>query len=117
MGSTATAHGWLNFVPAENHWAVARSLWLAAYVFLLGTLLIYARYVILEIEGKVAVKVAAARKVKRKKPVHKETEATESEAPRKELVPEHAHVRSPAATLKLATAAESRPSNTMTMRS
>jgi hypothetical protein len=108
LGATAAAHGWIEVLPAEHHWGVARSLWLAAYVFLLGTLLTYARYVILEVEGKVAVKVAAARKTKRKKKtVRKAAEPSESDE-EQEAAHEHAHVRSPASTLKLATAAEAR---------
>jgi hypothetical protein len=109
LGAAAAAHGWMTFAALEDSWAVARSCWLSAYVFLLGTLLVYARYVILEIEGKVAVKLATVRRTKRKKKiVRKETEPVESEAPRKELTPQHAHVRSPAATLKLSNAVESR---------
>jgi hypothetical protein len=109
LGATASAHGWMTFVAPQDQWTVARSCWLSAYVFLLGTLLVYARYVILEIEGKVAVRLATVRQKKRKKKsAYKATEQVESETSRTELNPEHAHVRSPAATLKLATAAESR---------
>ncbi len=65
--AAATAHGWSTHVPPEYQLLVARGCWLAAYVFLLAMFLAYARYVVLEIEGKVAVKMAKVRPPKSKK--------------------------------------------------
>jgi hypothetical protein len=48
-------HGWLIKVSDANKPLAERGFWLVGYVFLLATLLLYARHVLLEIEGLVVV--------------------------------------------------------------
>ncbi len=104
--AAATANGWSTHVPREYVLLAVRGSWLAAYVFLLATLLAYARYVVLEIEGKVAVKMAKAKppKVKKAKTSrrNKKTEA-KPEPQRKSARTDLESESEPVASLKLST--------------
>jgi len=55
LAAAAIDHGWFVQVAEPNRIMAERGSWLAGYVVLLASFLTYARYVALEIEGKIAV--------------------------------------------------------------
>jgi hypothetical protein len=55
FAAAAIHHGWFVPLAEPNRIMAERGSWLAGYVVLLASLLTYARYVALEIEGKIAV--------------------------------------------------------------
>jgi hypothetical protein len=81
--AAAANHGWLLRDAADHRLLVEHAAWLAGYVVLLTTLLVYARYVTLEIEGKVAVAPAKPRVAKKKKAPRQAIEEDRAEAARK----------------------------------
>jgi hypothetical protein len=111
--AAATANGWSTHVPPEYRLLAVRGCWLAAYVFLLTMFLGYARYVVLEIEGKVAVKMARVKPPKstRAKKSRRDKQAdAKVESPRKNARTDLEPANEPVPALKLSSAyTDSRP--------
>jgi hypothetical protein len=83
LAAAATSHGWLERVSPASGPLVERGSWLIGYVALLATFLAYARYVMLEIDGKIVVVPAAPRKRKVKPAASADADEAWVEPPRK----------------------------------
>jgi hypothetical protein len=83
VAAAAAEYGWLFHAPDATRTLAERCGWLAGYLLAMVALLVYARYVTMEIEGRVAVKPAKAKKPKVRKAPKKSPEEPPAEPPRK----------------------------------
>jgi uncharacterized membrane protein len=85
--ATATDRGWLIHVPQSNRLLVERLCWLAGYMVVLATFLFYARYVGLQIEGKIAVVPTRLKPPRARKKKHRRVDVEEAEAAPARMAP------------------------------
>jgi len=88
--ATAVSRQWLVLPPVANELLVLRGSLLVGYVFALTTLLVYTRYVVLEIEGLLVVRTRKPKRVRAKAPAKASATKLSIDPPHKPAAP---HVR------------------------